>query len=282
MEVQTSNVDKGTIDLMREINKLDLANGNTPTYIIQDNGTELEEAKIFKEERLNGFRLAVRKYWTTYYSQMLMYSDKYDEILEGLKSTKKELEELTNNSKFVKTDVLYITINPVETVELSKFLKKVKSCVSKKWIDEYLYVIEQRGDSDETVGSGFHCHMFIYHRNETKKWSDVKREVQSSFNSVCNTAKSNCLKIMNVTTQNAYDNFLNYMIGLKKDKGNKRIKQEFDKVFREKNGLMNVYTSSQEFFSNYKVTCNGSNKENIEKDEETSRKGLEDSDDEVA
>lgn len=273
MDVKTGEVDNDTIKMMREINKLDIANGNSPTYNLIDNGTELEEKKIFKEERLNGFRLAVRKYWTNYYSQMLLYTDKYDEILEGLKKTKLELEEVTNNSKFIKTDMLFITVNPDKTVDLSKFLKKVKSCVSKKWIDEHLYVIEQRGDNEETVGSGFHVHMLIYHQNKSKKWSDVKREIQSTFTSVCETSNPSCLKIKNVPSQTAYNNYLNYMIGKKKDVKNKLVKQEFDKVFRKNNGLLDVYTSSQDFFSNHIVTCeNGSEKR---KDSEE-RKGEED------
>lgn len=263
MDVQTSKVDKATIELMRKINQCDADNGNKPTYHFVEDGTELEEQRIFKEERLMGFRLAVRKYWTTYYSTMLQHSDKYDDILEGLKQTKQELEEMTNNSKFIKTDILFITVNPVKGVELSKFLKKLKSCVTKKWIDEYLYVIEQRGDSDETLGDGFHCHMFIYHQNKSKKWSDVKREIKSTFSSISDTSNPSCLKIKNVPNQLVYNNYLNYMIGQKKDdKGkNKRIKQEFDKVFRRKNGLLDIYTNNQEFFSNYIVTCeNGAEK----------------------
>lgn len=65
----------------------------------------------------------------------------YNQYVERYKHLKK-LEEIQENSKYV-----FITINPNQYITILDFINKMQKMMAKKWINNYLYVFEQRGET---------------------------------------------------------------------------------------------------------------------------------------
>lgn len=55
-----------------------------------------------------------------------------------------------------------VTVNPDTTkVPLSRFIAKCQDMEALRYVEDYVYTIEQRGNSEETMGQGYHTHMII-------------------------------------------------------------------------------------------------------------------------
>jgi hypothetical protein len=60
--------------------------------------------------------------------------------------------------------------------------------MSKKWITNYLYVYEQRGEDEAELGKGFHFHC-ILEKPKSKPYSHMITELSNSANAVCNSSR---------------------------------------------------------------------------------------------
>lgn len=171
-------------------------------------------------------------------------------------------EYLADNStgKFIKTDLMYLTIRPQEEYNniemLPLFIKQIAKLCNKKWIKNYLYVIEQSGMTKERLGFGFHAHILIHHDSDNKKFSEFKKEIANSVKDL-GVKPNGGIDIKNCIKEQAYKNYRNYLLGNKdcsKERNkDKKVKQQLDIPFRERYNIKPYYTNSLEFFENYSL-----------------------------
>lgn len=159
-------------------------------------------------------------------------------------------KEVDRSETLILADVMFLTYNPRAEVPLKTAHKAVKDFLDKKNITNYIYVIEQRGISEQNMGD-FHFHILHYHKYD--RASHYKRETQSSFNKTCFSKKWNCLNMKPCRTEQDVTNRLNYILGEKKDIDglNKHAKQQTDKVFREKYMLKPYYTDNKSLWEKF-------------------------------
>lgn len=239
-------------ELIEKINNEYKLSGCPEQCIITSNVDETDMKLLNARCKKKGLELALTNRWKDYYT-IKINNGEYDEILTDLKEANEYIEQ-NAEGKFIKTDMMYITIRPDEKrSSLPLLVKKMEKVVKKVWIKNYLYVFEQTGMNDEEIGKGYHCHLLLHHDSDKKKWSEFKNEIANTFNNMLEAKVGldykNCLK------QQAYLNFSNYLLG-KKDtkklgKETKAIKQQYDIPFREINNLKPFYTNNFDFFENY-------------------------------
>lgn len=202
-------------------------------------GTELKLEEIMKwnkitlEEEEHFTRLKIRK----------IIGQEYElEKLGAVMKNVKIYEE--NNKKLLKEKLaekncnqyIWITINPKPEIKLEDFIKTIKKICLKTCFTEHLAVLEQRGDTLETLGKGFHAHI-LFKRNlnykPTKCITNLKNSLKKVVGNVNNQHQFN-YKI--IGTEFAKDK-KKYIIGQNKTGDNKDVKQEHDLIWREKENI---------------------------------------------
>ena len=217
---------------------------------------------------------AIKEMYVKLYKEREYYKLAQGEsIHHPLQKVYNEVVEL-RKSKFVsniKTDYLFVTINPDEKIsEFSKFVSALKAIEKKSWVNDICYVIEQRGKNSDEIGKGYHTHLLI-HRNG-KSFSKFCKEILNTlyshkvldkdfveeFNKNKDASDYHIPYqkgpfVVEYTEPDKLKNRFTYMLGSKKttdDKGNyneKDIKQEYDIPFREQNGLKRYYIKGDLF-----------------------------------
>lgn len=228
---------------------------------IKKSDLELETAQvqlIVQKQYTKALENALFRRFTKYFEARIENGE-FDDMSEKLKEANDYIAD-HSSGKFIKTDMMYITIRPKEEFNnlemLELFMKKISKVPKKKWITNYLYVIEQSGKSLEELGKGFHCHMLIHHDSSKKKLSEFSNEIMNTIKE-CGVEKRGGLDLKNCIKDIAFKNFRNYLLG-KKDSSKERnkdkaIKQEMDIPFREKYEIQPYYTNDIEFFENYSL-----------------------------
>ena len=164
--------------------------------------------------------------------QKLQDGINYNIYYEKYKYLQKQ-EEIKENSKYV-----FITINPNAFITLLDFINKIDKMMSKKWITNYLYVYEQRGESLTDLGKGFHFHC-ILEKPKTKAYAHMIRELSNSANSVCDTSNFHFFNIKSISEEECQRKII-YLIGAKADEA-KHLKQSMDIVWRKKENILSHY-----------------------------------------
>jgi len=154
-------------------------------------------------------------------------------ILEERYNHLKKQEEIKENSKYI-----FITINPNAQITLLDFINKVDKMMGKKWITNYLYVYEQRGETEAELGKGFHFHC-ILEKPKGKPYSHMIRELSNSANSVCDTSNFHFFNIKSISEEECQRKII-YITGRKADEA-KHLKQQMDIVWRQKHNLLSFY-----------------------------------------
>ena len=137
----------------------------------------------------------------------------------------------------------FLTINPDTTkVSLAVFLKAIHKAMSKKWITEYEWVIEQRGECEAEVGKGYHTHIIF---NKGIKHSKVVLEMTNSFKHIVDMEHEMILKWFNLKSIDAEEKVrkTGYILDRKADPA-KWLKQDMDIIFRQNHGLQKSYKSA--------------------------------------
>lgn len=196
---------------------------------------------------LESLKKVVGKRYEEYWEHKLQSDKGLQEIFTILKKLDLVKEE---KDKEKDTDYIFITINPYDHIDIYQFIKVVQKLITKKWIKEYLYTIEQRGEVIETAGFRPHCHMILYRKG--KNYSEIVREFRSSLKKICNTENSHILNF-EVVKVGTIDRVINYALGNKKDEY-KHVKVEMDKIFREKIGIKEFYNNGLLEKVNYEKT----------------------------
>lgn len=203
---------------------------NESNYENEDVNFKVSLYNLDKAIRQKAFKEVLFIKYKSYYNT-LIDAGEADDLLPILK----ELRE--NQDKKFKSDFLFITINPYENFDFRKFIEIIEKSVKKPWIKKYMYVIEQRGETEDELGKGFHTHMLI--DKGSFAFSTARREFLSSFKRVCDTSNFHCFNFA-MSKEVDIPKRVKYMIGQKADE-NKWKKQEMDKVYRRVLGLKEFY-----------------------------------------
>lgn len=173
--------------------------------------------------------------------------------LETLGKTFQEIKKLeTKNTHLLKEKTakehnnshLWITINPMPSVKLIDFKKKIEKLVARKIFTEYLYVYEQRGKTEDDAGKGFHAHI-LAKRNLNYKPFKTHECIRNTCKSLVKNKKCNkTINIQNIGYDFAEDK-REYILGEKTGDG-KDQKQQIDIIWREKNNLNKYYNDGSE------------------------------------
>lgn len=203
---------------------------------------EVWERNAFSYEKkimVKAFTYELEMKYRNYYKYLLQQPEAED-LIPSLKNVNavEMLNEAKNTSRY-----LWITINPNSSVRLMDFIANVKKAMSKKWIVNKLYVIEQRGENEEDIGKGFHMHALV--DKDNYRFSHAFREFQSSFNKFCDTSNIHCFNVSYCFDRDVKKR-INYMLGRKKDKA-KWLKQDMDIIFRQEYGIPSYYGEKEYF-----------------------------------
>jgi len=148
-------------------------------------------------------------------------------------TTEKYKQELTKEWYF-------LTINPAPDKKLPDFIKAINKALSKKWITYYIYVIEQRGESEAELGKGFHTHIIF---NKGIKNCKVIKEMANSFRHMCDTSNYHLFNLKNIGDEEKRRK-IEYITGMKADE-EKHLKQQMDIIFRQREKLKSYYTTEE-------------------------------------
>lgn len=137
----------------------------------------------------------------------------------------------------VKSDYVFITVNPRPGVAINDFVKTVNKSVEKTFIKKSLHVIEQRGENMEELGKGFHTHILL--NKGDYRMSHLRREFARTFGKVTDTSNPQWFKV-DLCKPSDLANRQNYIVGRKKDPS-KWLKQDMDIPFRKKFDILSEY-----------------------------------------
>ncbi len=136
-------------------------------------------------------------------------------------------------NKISKKDYIFLTVNPMESIGLTEFIKCVKKCMRKKWFHDILYCYEQRGENLEEMGIGKHMHALIrFDKKKSKR--DALKEIFNTFKNIVGNPKH-----VNIQYTNDKEKIKDYIMGIKEIDKMKKV--EFDKIWRENNNLSSKY-----------------------------------------
>lgn len=138
-----------------------------------------------------------------------------------------------------KAKYIFLTVNPnTERWTIQDFLIGMTKMMSKPWIEKYLWVIEQRGETPDEAGRGFHFHAIV-EKPHNKSFNHILREFKSSANRYCDTSKHSFFNVVYMGEAEK-DRHITYITGRKADPAKHR-KQDMDIIFRQKYGILSCY-----------------------------------------
>lgn len=132
---------------------------------------------------------------------------------------------------------LWITVNPREQDNIIRILSnKIDKLVKKPFVKSLKWTFEQRGECNETKGTGIHIHMLL-ELKELSRLDNVKRSVHTIFDEVCGNKL--CVDIRKVSDRRINDK-IEYLQGNKWDtlKDDKILT---DREWRKEEGLEDFY-----------------------------------------
>lgn len=164
------------------------------------------------------------------------------------KELKKEEKETTLNYKIAlakehNNGFCFITINAKPDVPLAQFVQKVEKLAKRKLFTSTIWVYEQRGNTTDTLGKGFHAHM-LCKRNVNYKPCKIASCVRNTCKTLVKDVKANHLLNIQFIGDDWAKDKEEYLLGKKTGEG-KDIKQDCDKIWREKNNLKSYYNNAQ-------------------------------------
>lgn len=160
-------------------------------------------------------------------------------IIAELKSI---LFTLQNERKTLKKDLkekfYFITINPSPDVDFNSFKLKVEKYVQRSFIKNYIYTFEQRGQTPEEVGTGFHVHIItdMIVRNKF----NMVRDTFSTFKSMVSDKQKIDIRDYPISYR---EEKIQYLKGEKWD-DSKLDAVKINNLFREKYNLSLLYNAT--------------------------------------
>lgn len=190
---------------------------------------------------------------TTYYKK-LIDEELWDEVYQydhPVKETLKELKGKTDailDTKNGKMNWCFFTINFREDISHEEIINVVKKfCETCKYLDDYLWTIEQRS-TEKGIYSGFHVHM-LFSKNGNPP-SKIQRAFKTKFFDKY-VGNPSCLDYKYVENP---EKRIKYILGDKDDK-EKMQKCQIDNEFRELYGYQRYYVQGdlQKLVENFKA-----------------------------
>lgn len=158
--------------------------------------------------------------------------DQWSEI----KDYEDELEQTVREATARKHNNLYLwlTVSPKASIEWKDFKDVIERFVKRTMFNDHLYVYEQRGKEETSIGDGFHCHLLLK-RNLDYKPSKVIQNSKNTFKNITNVKKFEIFNYHWLDEQFKKDK-VEYITGLKTGE-DKDVKQEMDILFRKYNDI---------------------------------------------
>lgn len=162
-----------------------------------------------------------------------LFKEAYDREYAQRYAHLEKLKEIQTKCKYI-----FLTINPNPRITLKDFVYTCDKMMSKTWMTNYLYCYEQRGETPEECGKGYHFHAII-EKPSNKAYSHIIRELATSAGKLCDTSEYHFYNLKNISDEEKERKIV-YITGKKADPA-KWLKQEMDIPFREKNNLKSYY-----------------------------------------
>lgn len=191
------------------------------------------------------------------------------EFFEDIKRSKYmilfELNVIINNivSKYITSikhfnnKVMYITWRPEESMDLKRFKDITINLLTKKIIDKYIIVFEQKGNSYNSIGNGKHIHALLKF-NYKRAYTEYKKDIKKYFY-VTHKQPKPSLKILDLDNQEFINSkiyymgyipengdlllneVLNYKKGIDEESTQEKLQcLPYDRLFQRKNNLMDT------------------------------------------
>lgn len=217
-----------------------------------DNYINNDSKENFKDIRSQALKEFLKQKWKQYYT--LQWRADPSKIannndINNYKELEERIKELSSKKKG-KYKNYFITLTTPPKTDKLKFINGCKKLFDNAVIDRGYMVLEQRGETEETVGDGLHCHMLLFRTKYThSKFSNrllnqlIKLNINENYKSYKQLLKLANMDSSPFSFQNIKDETvekkLNYIQGNKNDE--KLLKVQFDKVFRKKFDLQEIY-----------------------------------------
>jgi len=131
----------------------------------------------------------------------------------------------------------FITIRPnTKLIAFHRFFNMIATFVQRNCFISYTLSFEQKGQSLDTLGEGFHCHIIANMRQRSK--GEVLRDTISSFNKVC---ANNCIQVDCIKNESGLNNLNNYLITYESKDNHKIVTKEYDELWRNKLKIKPLY-----------------------------------------
>ena len=193
--------------------------------------------RIQEEEMVKGFRMAVRTTASKYFQDLLLHGE-YDEILPAITQLRRHHKDVVGEKNY---PWWHLTVNVnYKVVNQDMAMKKLHKFLEKSFVKQYVYSIEQRGETEEEMGKGLHFHILV--EQNARDLSTFKTGVKNSFNKICDVSNREILCFKPKVDTQAFKDCYRYIHGVKVDE-EKHNRIEIDNKFREKNDFQKVYKS---------------------------------------
>lgn len=165
-------------------------------------------------------------------------------VCMSVKSLYDEVKYMRENViSSVNPNMIFLTIRPREGLfVLDDMLKMAGKLHNKKWLEDYLYVIEQSGANNDERGKGIHLHTILI-RPEQKKYSHFIRELKSTASMLGDTSLDCYFNVRIIKDEADLLRRVKYIISQKvsteqNDKANKQLQ---DITYRKENNIQTFY-----------------------------------------
>lgn len=179
------------------------------------------------------------EYQKIYLSALDSEMKKFEEYLEFSSRLHERYVEMCGSAKGDRE--YFITIRPDTTkCDFIDFKSKVEKFVSRKCFIDYTYSFEQKGESYEDLGKGFHVHIVAKMKQASK--SNVLRDTLSSWNDWISKdlIAPNCICV--VPTNNGAKLVQDYLLEYKSDDEHKEPTKKWDEIWRTNESLDKLYS----------------------------------------
>lgn len=165
-------------------------------------------------------------------------------IEEGLSEKKAYKDNLKSNNWW------WITIRPPpnSNITFTNFKHWVEgSLLTNIEFDKWRYAYEQKGESGNSIGVGFHIHLIVHSPNYLQK-KDLLAKLKTQAKILLNIPHKSkfpnnyeaMIDLEKIHTQMQIDNYTEYIKGNKKQ-ADKQFAVQYDKIFRQRYDLQDLY-----------------------------------------
>lgn len=178
----------------------------------------------------------IDNYWT-HWTAVCKYAAEHERIhMEARKEAGLINEKGPSTHKGKQPKWYFVTIRPNKH-SFEEFKERIESrLLKRKIILDIKYCYEQKGMTDDTLGTGHHMHAIILSNQQSP--GNLARELLSTMNGFCG---SSGVKVQ--TSHNPEEHFERYCMNHGSEDGHKELTKEWDKKWRMIKGLQEVYVS---------------------------------------